>query len=183
MLISFLKCLSFWKLMGNCSTNCINIRQILKLSDFSQFSLIQIKPFTLTRQKLIDQKRVQLSISGKHNEHLISSNNNINIINPSTSDLWSWQTLKLDGNLNKINDRCETKNRQFVDEKSLEKVSNQPEKCWKNVEIWNAINQFFCSRPVFWIEGENRKIAGKIYANFISWKFRKSTLYLLVSSS
>ncbi len=107
--------------MGNCSTNWINFRQIFKLSDISQFSLIQIKPFTLARQKLIDQKRVQLSISGKHNELLISSNNNINIINPSTSDLWSWQTLKLDGNLNKINDRCETKNRQFVDEKKFRK--------------------------------------------------------------
>jgi hypothetical protein len=150
MLISFLRCLSFFNIMENCSTNCINFRQILKLSDISQLSAFQIKPFTLTRQKLIDQKRVQLSISGKHNELLISSNNKINIINPSTSDLWSWQTLKLDGNLNKINDRCETKKTDNLSmKKSLEKVSTNPKKCWKNMEIWNAINQFFSSRPVF----------------------------------
>ncbi len=121
MSISFLRCLSFWKYIGKMFDKLHKFQVNIEVEwHFPIFRPLN-KLFTLTRQKLMNQKRVQLSIWGNHNELLISSNSNINIINPSTSDLWSWQTLKLDGNLNKINDRFQTKNRQFVDEKILKK--------------------------------------------------------------
>ncbi len=133
MLISFLRCLSFWKytwkLFDKLHKFQANVEVEWLFPIFYHSNKLNF--FALTWQKLIDQKRVQLSISGKHNELLISSNNNINIINPSTSDLWSRQTLKLDGNLNKINDRCETKNRQFVDGKKFRLNRKKVGKIWK----------------------------------------------------